>query len=157
VNRHECTWERMLDFLEWEGKSSLTILRINAYIVRPCFLFQTIQLLLIICIDIVLTIGKNPHLPSLYLISLTRVMLKEIIFIYLHSRCWYLSHEYLFLFFFFFFFKRWESMHLRRHKNSYHFSLLNIFWRNKIENPAMITGAREVQEHDDFYLWKVDR
>ena len=28
--------------------------------------------------------------------------------------------------FFFFFFKRWESMHLRRHKNSYHFSLLNI-------------------------------
>lgn len=64
--------------------------------------FQTIQLLLIICIDIDLTIGNNPHLPSLYLISLTRVMLKEIIFIYLHSRCWYLSHEYLFLFYFFY-------------------------------------------------------
>ena len=27
----------MLDFLEREGKSSLTILIINAYTVRPCF------------------------------------------------------------------------------------------------------------------------
>jgi len=73
--------------------------------------FQTIQLLLIICFDIDLTIGNNPHLPSLYLISLTRVMLKEIIFIYLHSRCWYLSHEYLFLFYFILFFYQKVGIH----------------------------------------------
>jgi len=38
-------------------------------------------------------------------------MLKEIESIYLHSRCWYLSHEYLFLFYFILFFYQKVGIH----------------------------------------------
>lgn len=38
-------------------------------------------------------------------------MLKEIESIYLHSRCWYLSHEYLFLFYFILFYYQKVGIH----------------------------------------------
>lgn len=38
-------------------------------------------------------------------------MLKEIKSIYLHSRCWYLSHEYLFLFYFILFYYQKVGIH----------------------------------------------
>lgn len=75
-------------------------------------------------------------MPSLYLISLTRVMLKEIVSIYIRDVGIYHTNISFYFILFYFIIKKWESMHLRRHKNSYHFSLLNIFWRNKNRKPS---------------------